>query len=308
MKNQKILSLCIPTNGVTHWVLPTLEHIYNQECDTSLFEVIITDNGNSEELNDEIIKRNYPNLTYLRTNDKGFLNQITCFKQANGLFIRMLNHRSILLPGILKKWIEIIKKYQKEKPIIYFSDGVFKKNIIECSNFEEFVKEMSYYSSWSAGVSFWNIDKETLNNIVINKMFPTTSILFEIRKKSKYIIWNEKYQELQDETGKGGYNIYKTFAVDYLDILNELRLKDRISIKTFIQIKSELILFLQQWYDILSSKTNKYTFDTSDMDLYLEVYYTKEDIKSIRRNKIRILNKILKTKISKLYTIFKLQQ
>lgn len=282
MNNTPILSLCIPTNGAVHWILPTLEHIYEQDCDTDLYEVIITDNGSGNELSKIIKDLNYPNLTYLKTSDKGFMNQITCFKQAKGLFIRMLNHRSILIPGTLRRWIELIQKYKEEKPIIYFSGGVFKELVTDCSNFEEFVKNLSYYSSWSAGISFWNTDKSQLDVIKYDSMFPTTSILFEIRQQSKYIIWNEKYQEMQDETGKGGYNIYKTFAVSYLDILNDLRIRNRISISTFILVKQDLLGFLCNWYHILSSKKNKYTFDTTDMDSYLKVYYSRFDIWMIK--------------------------
>ena len=282
MNKNPILSLCIPTNGALHWVLPTLEHIYRQDCDNKLYEVIVTDNGDGYELSNVIKDLNYPNLTYLKSSDKGFLNQITCFKRANGLFIRMLNHRSILLPGTLKKWIELIMKYKEEKPIIYFSDGVLKEPVIRCSNFEEFVKGLSYYSSWSAGIGFWNIDQDHLSSIQYNSMFPTTSILFEIRQQSKYIIWNEKYQVMQDETGKGGYNIYKTFAVDYLDMLNDLRIRKRISIDTFIFLKKELLLFLEKWYCVLASPKNIYTFDTANMNLYLNLYYSKYDIWSIK--------------------------
>ena len=36
-------------------------------------------------------------------------------------------------------------------------------------------------------------------------MFPNTSLIFEVRKQSQYLIWNKKYQNLQDDTGKGGY-------------------------------------------------------------------------------------------------------
>lgn len=299
MNKNPILSLCIPTNGAVHWVLPTLEHIYRQDCDNELYEVIITDNGEGYELSNAIKDLNYPNLTYLKSLDKGFLNQITCFKQANGLFIRMLNHRSILLPGTLKKWIELIMKYKEKKPIIYFSDGVLKEPVIKCSNFEEFVKELSYYTSWSAGISFWDIDKDYLSSIQYNSMFPTTSILFEIRQQSDYIIWNEKYQEMQDETGKGGYNIYNTFAVGYLDMLNDLRIRKRISINTFIFLKKELLLFLEKWYCVLASPKNIYTFDTDNMDLYLNLYYSRYDIWSIKMHYYII--KYIKQPIKKIF-------
>lgn len=275
MNESPYLSICIPTNGITHWVLPTLEHIYKQNCDTSLFEVVITDNGNNSDLEETLTKINYPNLLYRRTTDIGFLNQISCFKLSNGKFIKMLNHRSILLPGTLNKWIDLIKKYEKERPIIYFTDGVLDKDIIECSNFESFIINLSYFSSWSAGISFWDTDKVKLNSIQIDNMFPTTSILFNIRKESKYIIYNDKYQEMQDESGKGGYNLFKTFAVSYLDMINQLRINNRINLSTFICIKKDLYKFLTNWFYILKLNKHNYTFDLTDIPLFMNVYYTK---------------------------------
>ena len=62
MESNILLSLCIPTNGAAQWVIPALEAIYNQECDTSLFEVIITDNGADNTLADAVKKYQYSNL------------------------------------------------------------------------------------------------------------------------------------------------------------------------------------------------------------------------------------------------------
>ena len=44
-----ILSLCMPTNGISEWVFPVLDSIYSQGCKNDDFEVVITDNGNNEE-------------------------------------------------------------------------------------------------------------------------------------------------------------------------------------------------------------------------------------------------------------------
>ena len=44
MMNGLLLSICIPTNGASQWVLPCLDAIYSQGIDKSLFEVVITDN------------------------------------------------------------------------------------------------------------------------------------------------------------------------------------------------------------------------------------------------------------------------
>lgn len=299
--NKPILSICIPTDGNVKWVMNTLQSIYNQDCNLKLFEVIITDNGKTSDLEQAIDVQNFPkNLFYYKTTEQGFYNLTTALKKGNGLYCKMLNHRSILYPGVIQKMIDIINKYQEDKPTIYFTDGVLGKfRFKECPNFEIFVQNMSYWSSWSAGIGIWDTDKVALETIKYNKMFPNTSILFEIRQNGRYIIWNEKYQEMQDETGKGGYNIYKTFAVDYLDIINDLRLKNRISIKTFIQIKANLYTFIKHWYDTLTFNKNKYTFETSDMELYLNVYYSKTEINNIK-NKYRQIKRILISRLNQI--------
>lgn len=275
MESNILLSLCIPTNGAAQWVIPALEAIYNQECNTSLFEVIITDNGADNTLADAVKKYQYSNLYYHKTNAKGFYNLVLAMEYGKGMFIKMLNHRSILLPGSIKEILNLINENKKEQPLIYFSDGKLgSQSYIKCDNFESFVSSMSYWSSWSAGISIWQKDISLLKKITYNKMFPNTSLIFEVRKQSQYLIWNKKYQNLQDDTGKGGYNIFKTFAVDYLDILTELRIQGRISIKTFNKIRKELYPFLRSFYYQTVINKSKYSFQTENVKEYICLYYS----------------------------------
>ena len=45
-----LLSLCIPTNGIIELIFPVLESIYSQnDVDSSLFEVVVMDNGDNRE-------------------------------------------------------------------------------------------------------------------------------------------------------------------------------------------------------------------------------------------------------------------
>ena len=64
MKNP-ILSICLPTNGSVQWVIPTLRSVYEQGVDLSLFEVVITDNGENSKLAEALIDFDYPNLRYI---------------------------------------------------------------------------------------------------------------------------------------------------------------------------------------------------------------------------------------------------
>ena len=52
--NEPLLSICIPTNGISKWILPTLEAIYSQNVDISLYEVVITDNGADSTLSQDL--------------------------------------------------------------------------------------------------------------------------------------------------------------------------------------------------------------------------------------------------------------
>ena len=74
--SKPLLTLCIPTNGVLHWVRPVLESIFQQDVDSSLYEVVVTDNGDNTDFKE--FMRGYadkhPNVIYRETQAQGFLN------------------------------------------------------------------------------------------------------------------------------------------------------------------------------------------------------------------------------------------
>ena len=278
-EDNPILSLCIPTNGVAAWVLPAVESIYSQGIDDSLFEVVITDNGKDSDLSEAIAKRQYTNLHYYRTESKGFLNQIDAFEKSSGVFCKMLNHRSKMLPGSIEKLISLVRRYQEEKPIIYCAEGHTKSKdtVIECDSLDGFVREMSYFVSWSAGVGVWQSDLTGIRARAIDPMFPHTVFLFELREKNCYVIWNEKYEEMANDTGKGGYNLFYTFGVSFLDLLNSLRIESRLIDRTFIEIKKDLFGFLKSLYLNEVILPTRHTFIIKRVRESINVYYGRFD-------------------------------
>ena len=101
--DRPLLSLCIPTNGIVEWVFPVLDSIFSQKVDTSLYEVIITDNGDNaefkEKMKDYLFEKD--NLKYYETNAGIFRNEIESYMRASGELIKFVNHRSILVEGVL---------------------------------------------------------------------------------------------------------------------------------------------------------------------------------------------------------------
>lgn len=299
MSNIKLLSICIPTNGAVQFVLPVLDSIYTQGVDDSLFEVVITDNGKDSVLESSLGDyKEHDNLYYYKSELHGFVNQVDSFKRSNGLYIKMLNHRAKLLPGALENFIKMVEKYKDTQPCIYCSDGVLKKpEYTECKDFDSFVRDLSYYSSWSAGVGIWQKDKPMLDKIDYNKMFPHASIMFETRLNSEYVIWNRKFMDMKDEPTKGGYNIFHTFAVVYLDLLKDLENRGRITSATFKSVKQDLRIFLISWYYTIFEVPNQLTFGTEDYKKYILTYYNFWDYLYIKtRAKMRMIKNKLNGK------------
>ena len=295
-----LLSICLPTNGAVQFVTKVLDSIYAQEdADKSKYEVFITDNGQDSQLEAALqpyIK--HGNLRYLKTNDKGFLNLITCLKLGRGLFCKMLNHRSVLIPGSIQAWIEMVEQYKQTQPVIYCTDHCLKgDDVIECHNFDTFIRKMSYFSSWSAGIGVWDKDKQILDKIECNEMFPNASLLFEMRHDGEYVIWNKKYQNMMEESTKGGYNIFHTFGVVYLDLLRDLENRGRITGATFSSVKNDLRKFLAGWYGKIRYTNNRYTFDITDENKWLRIYFSAFDIFYVKLISYLL---ILKDKVSKI--------
>lgn len=277
MGNSPVLTLCIPTNGAVQWVCNTIEGIYSQECDESLFEVIVVDNGDNSELGDIISKYNHPNLSYFKTDAKGFYNQIVALKYGVGTYIKVLNHRSILKPNALARMIEVVRLYQKERPILFFSNScVGNTEFYECDDIEQFINIASFWITWSEGIGIWKDEKELLDRIDYNEMFPNTSLLLNIHKEKRYVIWNGRYEKQQNGAGKGGYNFFRYFAVGFLDLLNDLRKQGRISINTFNRVRYDLYRrYLISYYYQLVVKTNDRTFDLNGIKESMSVFYPK---------------------------------
>lgn len=185
---QKLLSLCIPTNGVSEWVFPVLDSIFSQNIDERLYEVIVTDNGENKDFQNKVqeYKLLHSNFIYQQTSAFQFLNQVEAFRLANGLFIKFVNHRTVMKPGTIKYLLDLVEQNKKEKPVIFFLNG--KKNINNnmeiYPDFNQFIKGLSYWSSWSGGIACWKEDFEKIpSDIMYNELFPHTTILFYERKK-----------------------------------------------------------------------------------------------------------------------------
>ncbi|MBQ6957451.1 MAG: hypothetical protein IJP77_02700 [Bacteroidales bacterium] len=259
--SEPLLSLCIPTNGRVDWISSLLSSIYSQQVDNTLFEVVITDNARNPELEKAVAALAQPNLKYYPTDSAGFTNQVDAFEKCSGVFCKMLNHRCVLLPGSIGKLIGLVREYQDSKPLIYCSNGHIKgPRVIDCPNLDSFVRNLSYFSSWSAGTAVWKDDMKGMREKPVNSTFPHTLFLFQLREESRCLIWNVPYHYLQDDVGKGGYNPFEAFGITFLDILSDLKEAGRIGEETYQFVKKDIFSFLKFLYfnEVLRPTKNSY--------------------------------------------------
>lgn len=282
--SDKLVSLCIPTNGIIEWVFPVLDSIFTQNVNEKLYEVVVTDNGSNNDFMDKMSEytRKHSNLIYKHTDAVQFLNQIESFRLASGLFIKFVNHRTKMKVGTLQQLIDFVNANKVEKPIVFFSNSSLKlqEEITEYTSFDQFVKGLSYWSSWSGGIACWKTDFEKISNdMVYNALFPHTNILFKETKREKYIIDNRLiFEEIPvNKIAKGNYNLFYAFAVEYISILEQM-LKDKsISLDTYNVIKNQNEIFLVDlyWRFIILKKDCSYDLSNYKDSLNVNYSYAK---------------------------------
>lgn len=277
------VSLCMPTNGVVEWVFPVLESIYNQGVDEGLFEVVITDNGHNEDFKSQIREfiLKHQNIVYAETNALPFINEIESYKRARGELIKFVNHRTKLVEGSLNRLIEFVEEYRSKKPVVYYSNGVLEidKKKHEYGSFDQFVKHLSYWSSWSTGMTIWKDDFEKLPDDVseYNELFPHTNILFAERTREKYIIDNSViFDEIpQGKKPKGNYDLFFAFGVEYPWIICTLLRDKSISVDTFKYVVDKNLGFIAGLYYLYCVRKKYCSYDLSGESGMYGVFYTK---------------------------------
>ncbi|MCZ2486954.1 glycosyltransferase family 2 protein [Aquirufa antheringensis] len=257
-----IVSICIPTNGRIDVVINTLDSIFKDKrlC-LDDFEVVLSDNSDDDQLKEALKSySSYSNIQHKKSKEVGFLNSINSLKLGQGFFLKLHNNYTMFEDGKLFDLIEYIRPKISQKPFIFFSNnGKFENRFY--NSFDNFSCELSYWNSWSTGFSIWKSDLDILKLDNVDVMFPHVTLFFEMRNKGNFILNDQVYFINQDVLNKGGYDLFKVFAVDYLTILNNQRERQVISKKTFEIIKRELFnKFLTQWYINTYLVNNSYTF------------------------------------------------
>lgn len=275
------LSICIPTFQRIEITRKTIASIYADLKGVNMdeFEVIVSDNDISE--SSKCFEKEFPykNFHYYQTRCEGFLNSFHVLGYGKGLFLKLHNNYTMLRPGTLKYMIDEVKQYDESKALMFFTNGLrCIKEKHEYKNFDSFMKDLSYFSSWSTGFGIWREDYEKIKNTVeINKWFPQTSMLLPFNQKNEFVLNDLVIFNDQKVPKKGGYNPYKVFGIEYLTLIKNSLDNGCISKCTFKKIKKDLLCdyLASRYFKTVIAHMDKFEHD--NIREHLSVYYSSKD-------------------------------
>ena len=154
MANGALLSICIPTYKREEILTQLIHSILSQEVDTSLYEICITDNSETDETK-QVIETQFshvPNLVYKKVVCKGFLNSIEALKLGQGKFLKLHNDYSIFNQGALAKIIGTLQLAEQEHAEPFFTLGKLNnpQDIMIFDDYDSFMYNISLQATWSS--------------------------------------------------------------------------------------------------------------------------------------------------------------
>ena len=254
-----LLSICIPTYNRCDSLVNTIESIVNSNVfiHTNDIEIVISNNC-STDYTDVICKKyldKFPNkIKYIKQNKLIFADEniFKTIEYANGLYCKLNNDTCIYKYGAIDKIVEYLK-VNNEACLFLFSRNVQTPTFKKVFTFDDFIKTVSYNSTW---IGSFCIKKEIFYNLpnpleCIKLKLTQVDIYGKLLKENfSILIWKEDFFDIAKIINKGGdYNIAEIFGKNYFNILSKYKNKNNgISLKTIYNEKNKIIKFINYYY------------------------------------------------------------
>jgi abequosyltransferase len=275
LKGNPIISICIPTRNRKDLLTKTVESIYrNAESVSNGFEVVVYDSSDIDEGIEMVQKFPYSNFTFKHGENSGYLNLIKALDLGSGRYLKLHNDYSMFQEGSLQRLLERVA-VSSDESLVCFANRAVPAPVEKLTSLDSFIAHISFYSSFANIFGIWRNDFLRLREMKLNAMFPHTSLLFYQDDKQSYEIDNSVCFLNKDVPSKGGYDLFKVFAEDYLGMVKASVDKGTVREKTFQKLKrGMLVSFFSVWYSNTIILENEYSFKKGDVKRSFLVYYT----------------------------------
>lgn len=255
--NKPLLSICIPTYNRSKYLKRSLDSVVIQgEFLNGMVEVVISDNASTDDT-ETVVKpylEKYDNIYYYRNDenvrDKNFP---IVLSKAHGQLRKLCNDTLVFKPDALRKICSIIKEYDNSRPFVFFANGSAKSNnAMYTMNFEDYVKDVSYWMTSIACFSIWDDECETIGT----DFSGSDLLLWQVKKgleiackKNNILIVNMPMAKSQTVDKKSiSYGLYHIFYENYFALFNPYFSSGILSneVKEYLE-KDLLFGFFAEW-------------------------------------------------------------
>jgi len=285
LNKMPILSICIPTYNRSKYLKETLNSIVSQNIflNSDKIEIIISDNCSND--NTRSISMEYVNVfpnkvkynrNELNIYDENFLKALSL---GNGDFLKLNNDDLIHEKDSLDKMIKLIEDNSLYKPILLFTSGALKKNeVISSIGINNFIVDISYFSTWIGSFGIWKENYHNLvktNIIYFTKNLRQTELIYkQFQFNNSYFIDDRNFFNTNTKSTRGGYDFVDVFLYQYNFILKQDFILQNIKKNTYLNEMNKVLLN-HLAYNIAKYKTVKLnnTFDFTDSFKKINKFY-----------------------------------
>lgn len=224
------LSLCIPTYNRSWYLEKALDCITSQRIfqNTDLVEVCISDNASTDDTpevmaryrhrfgNKIVCHRNETNIR-----DRNFEKALSL---GSGTFLKLCNDTAWYYPGMIEKMLEHVRRYEKQKPVLFFKESQQKQTVQELTGLDAFVDAVSYYMCSTNSFGIWKEDFDHIPDFsrFSSRSFAQTDVLLRlVAQKEQAVLIRDRFFFGVWPPSKGGYNFAQVFGDNYIGILRE---------------------------------------------------------------------------------------
>ncbi len=272
MENKALLSLCFPTYNRGALMAQQLERL-NSMAPALLkqMEIIVSDNcstDDTEKIVKGYIEGGLPCSYYKNSSNLGMDgNFVACFKRATGKYVWLLGDDDTIIESSLEKLLSFLSEgdyglvhiYQKaDKPVSEFDIS---------TDDDWYCRKISYFSTF---ISSNIVQTKYVPDIDFEKYMGTWFTLMPLYIRSLHceeknaIVYYDVFEPYKDSKRNGGYNFFKVFVQNYLNIWKEAENLHYINHDTYKYIKRDVYVGKIDSgiknYLILKKKSN-FTFD-----------------------------------------------
>jgi len=280
MENNIILSICIPTFNRDKCIKEQLERLSSLDDEIlSNIEIIISDNCSQD--NSKMIIESFISkfkFVYIRNEENigGDRNFLQCYSKSTGQYVLLLGDDDFIIKDAIPRLLENLR--QEEYGLIHISSSI-KRNGLSSKTYIDSEHFLSDIGIWISFMSSNIINRKFIQNIDLTKYIDTYFLQIPIyvysaeKSKKNLMIYYRLFEDSVMYQTNGGYNIFKVFVSNYIDIFQTLLNEGIISKKLFrneILISSDSII--PHVFNFLI-KRKKSNYDTKGAIKILNKYY-----------------------------------